>query len=165
MNQKKFIAGEQRGTYLAPELLTEADILNMAQKLARRRLAKGRVINQPELAFEYLQTLLQHYEHEVFGVVFLDNQHRILGFEELFRGTIDAASVYPREVVKRALTYNAAALILVHNHPSGNPEPSKADTSITLRIRDALNLVDIRVLDHVVVGMEGCVSLATRGLI
>lgn len=165
MNQKKFIAGEQRGTYLAPELLTEADILNMAQKLARRRLAKGRVINQPELAFEYLQTLLQHYEHEVFGAVFLDNQHRILGFEELFRGTIDAASVYPREVVKRALAYNAAALILVHNHPSGDPEPSKADTSITLRLRDALNLVDIRVLDHVVVGMEGCVSLAARGLI
>lgn len=165
MNQKKFIAGEQRGTYLAPELLTEADILNMAQKLARRRLAKGRVINQPELAFEYLKTLLQHYEHEVFGAVFLDNQHRILGFEELFQGTIDAASVYPREVVKRAFAYNAAALILVHNHPSGDPEPSKADTSITLRLRDALNLVDIRVLDHVVVGMEGCVSLAARGLI
>ena len=165
MNQKKFIAGEQRGTYLAPQLLTEADILYMAQKLARRRLAKGRTINQPELAFEYLQTLLQHYEHEVFGAVFLDNQHRILGFEELFRGTIDAASVYPREVVKRALAYNAAALILVHNHPSGNPEPSAADTSITLRLRDALNLVDIRILDHVVVGMEGCVSLVTRGLI
>ncbi|MBM7456366.1 DNA repair protein RadC [Oceanisphaera litoralis] len=165
MSNKIFVAGEQTGTYLASGPVTEADILHMAHKLARRRLAKGRVVDSPSKTFEALRTLLQEYEHEMFGMVLLDNQHRILRFELLFRGTIDAASVYPREVVKLALTSNAAAVIFVHNHPSGDPEPSKADTTITQRLRDALNLVDIRTLDHVVVGLEGCVSLAERGQI
>ncbi len=98
-------------------------------------------------------------------MVLLDNQHRILRFEQLFRGTIDAASVYPREVVKLALICNAAAAIFVHNHPSGDPEPSRADVAITQRLRDALSLVDIRTLGHVVVGLEGCVSLAEHGQI
>ncbi|MFD1008942.1 RadC family protein [Oceanisphaera ostreae] len=163
MRYHKLKSGELPGTYIVEELVTEADILLMAQQLSRKRLAKGRKIERPEIAFEYLQTLLQSYEHEVFAAIFLDNQHRILGFEELFKGTIDAASVYPREVVKRALQLNAAALIFVHNHPSGDPEPSKADIAITLRLREALNTVDIRTLDHVVVGLEGCVSLAGRG--
>lgn len=163
MRYHKLKAGELPGTYVVEELVTEADILLMAQQLSRKRLAKGRKIERPEIVFEYLQTLLQSYEHEVFAAIFLDNQHRILGFEELFKGTIDAASVYPREVVKRALQLNAAALIFVHNHPSGDPEPSRADITITLRLRDALNTVDIRTLDHVVVGLEGCVSLAGRG--
>ncbi|WP_417607276.1 RadC family protein [Oceanimonas baumannii] len=165
MSNKTFVAGEQSGTYLAPGPVTEADILHMAHKLARRRLAKGRVLDAPSKTFEALQTLLQECEHEIFAVVLLDNQHRILRFEQLFRGTIDAASVYPREVVKLALTCNAAAAIFVHNHPSGDPKPSRADVAITQRLRDALNLVDIRTLDHVIVGLEGCVSLAERGQI
>ncbi|WP_415270449.1 RadC family protein [Aeromonas media] len=106
---------------------------------------------------------LQTRDREVFAALFLDNQHRILAYEELFLGTLSAATVYPRDVVKRALHYNAAALILVHNHPSGYPEPSRADIEITLRLQDALALVDIRILDHLVVGTEGIVSLAERG--
>ena len=100
-----------------------------------------------------------------FGVLFLDNRHRVLAFEELFRGTIDGASVHPREVVRRALQLNAAAVILSHNHPSGVAEPSQADRQITARLREALDLVGIRVLDHLVVGDGDCCSLADRGLL
>jgi len=163
MKTRKFLAGEEAGTYIVPEQVTEADILDMALKLARGRLSKGRKIEQPSSAFSYMQTLMHEYEHEVFGVLFLDTKHRVIRFEELFKGTLDAASVYPREVTKRALELNAAAVILVHNHPSGDPEPSEADKRITHRLRDALSLVDIRTLDHVVVAYEGCVSLAERG--
>ena len=93
----------------------------------------------------------------------LDNKHRTLEFLELFRGTLDGASVYPREVVKICLEHNAAAVILVHNHPSGDPEPSQADRVLTRKLQDALNLVDIRTIDHIVVGSEGCVSMAEQG--
>ncbi len=102
---------------------------------------------------------------EVFSAVFLDSQHRVIRFEELFRGTIDSASVYPREVVKQALACNAAAVILVHNHPSGDPAPSDADRRITQRLIEALGLVEIRVIDHIVVGSEGCTSFAELGYI
>ena len=108
---------------------------------------------------------LRDLPHEVFCCVYLDSRHRFLGFEELFRGTIDGASVHPREVVKRALSRNAAAIILAHNHPSGIPEPSQADEFITRRLKDALGLVDIRLLDHLIVGDSGCESLAERGLL
>ncbi len=113
----------------------------------------------------YLQSLLHDYDHEVFGALFLDNKHRLIAFEELFRGTIDGASVYPREVVKRSLELSAVAVMFVHNHPSGDPEPSLADRRITERLQAALGLVDIRVLDHIVVGTEGCVSMAQRGML
>lgn len=93
----------------------------------------------------------------------LDCKHRVIAFHELFRGTLDGASVYPREVLKIALEHNAAAVILVHNHPSGDPEPSLADRNLTSKLQDALNLVGVRTLDHIVVGQEGCVSLAERG--
>ncbi len=96
-------------------------------------------------------------------MLFLDSQHRVIRFEELFRGTINAASVYPREVLKAALAYNAAAVILVHNHPSGDPEPSDADRRITERLKEVLGLMDIRVIDHVVVGCDGCRSFAEMG--
>ena len=96
-------------------------------------------------------------------MLMLDNKHRVLQFRELFRGTLDGANVYPREVVKVCLENNAAAVILVHNHPSGDPEPSQADRTLTRKLQDALNLIDIRTLDHVVVGSEGCVSMAERG--
>uniref|UniRef100_UPI0035B459B6 JAB domain-containing protein n=1 Tax=Pseudomonas fluvialis TaxID=1793966 RepID=UPI0035B459B6 len=99
----------------------------------------------------------------VFALLMLDSRHRVIAFEEVFRGTLDGASVYPREVVKLALEHNAAALILVHNHPSGDPEPSMADRNLTTKLQDALKLVGVRTLDHVVVGNEGCVSLAELG--
>ena len=101
----------------------------------------------------------------MFGAIFLDNRHRVIGLEELFRGTIDGTSVHPRVVVQRALELNAAATIVFHNHPSGEPEPSQADRSLTRRLQEALALVDVRVLDHVVVGSQGTVSFAERGLL
>jgi DNA repair protein RadC len=159
----KFKAGETKGTYVLASPVTAEEILTMANQLARARLAKGRALTSPNETYACLQTLLQGYEHEVFALLFLDNQHRIISFEELFRGTLDSASVYPREVVKAAIACNAAAVILVHNHPSGNPEPSRSDRALTTRLQNALELVQVRVLDHLVVGLEGRVSLAERG--
>ncbi|MBY6207473.1 MULTISPECIES: JAB domain-containing protein [Halomonas] len=165
MNHRKLSAGETAGTYRITDTVTEAELLSIAKAFARRRLAKGRKITQPTLAFEYLQILLQDYEHEVFSAIFLDTQHRVIQFEELFRGTIDAANVYPREVVKQALAHNAAVVILVHNHPSGEPEPSDTDRRITQHLKEALGLVDVKVIDHIVVGSEGCESFAERGFL
>ncbi|WP_134459996.1 RadC family protein, partial [Pseudomonas aeruginosa] len=124
---------------------------------------RGRALTSPKEVFSHLQALLASYEHEVFALLMLDSRHRVLAFQELFRGTLDGASVYPREVVKIALEYNAAAMILVHNHPSGDPEPSQADRKLTTKLQEALNLVGVRTLDHIVVGQEGCVSLAELG--
>jgi DNA repair protein RadC len=163
MKYHKLRAGEATGTYVMESPVTEADILRMAQQFASKRLTKGRLLANPKHVFSHLQTLLQHYEHEVFALLLLDNKHRVIGFRELFRGTLDGASVYPREVVKIALEHNAAAVILVHNHPSGDPEPSNADRHLTTTLKDALNMVGTRTLDHIVVGSEGCVSLAERG--
>ncbi|MEB8287899.1 DNA repair protein RadC [Aeromonas veronii] len=163
MLHHKLIAGEIPGTYLVTELINEEDLLTIANQIARQKLAKGEAITDKHLAQQALQTLLQSREHEVFAILFLDNQHRILAYEELFRGTLSSASVYPREVVKRALALNAAALMLVHNHPSGHPEPSRADIEITQRLQSALSLVDIRTLDHLVIASNGVVSLKERG--
>lgn len=163
MSHTKFKAGETRGTYVLAEPVTAEEILTMANKLARSKLSKGKALTSPSLTYSCLQTLLQEYEHEVFGILFLDSQHRVIKFEELFRGTLDGASVYPREVVKAALACNAAAVILVHNHPSGLPEPSRADRSLTERLQVALGTVEIRLLDHLVIGTEGRVSMAERG--
>lgn len=160
---QKFKAGESPGTYVLTEPATAEEILAMANRLARSRLSKGKALTSPSLTYSCLQTLLQEYEHEVFAILFLDSQHRVIKFEELFRGTLDGASVYPREVVKAALACNAAAVILVHNHPSGLPEPSRADRSLTERLQTALNVVEICVLDHLVIGTEGRVSMAERG--
>ena len=118
-----------------------------------------------EDAARYLKARLLDLPHEVFCCLFLDARHRLIRYEELFRGTIDGATVYPREVVKRALAHNASAVILGHNHPSGVSEPSEADRSITLKLAKALALVEIRLLDHVVVSRGGHVSLAERGLV
>ena len=113
----------------------------------------------------FLAARLRDYPYEVFGVLFLDNRHRVLSFNELFRGTIDGTSVYPREVVKEALAVNAAAVILAHNRPSGVAEPSQADERITKRLKSALELVDIRLLDHLIIGDGQATSLASRGLV
>ncbi|ANB01746.1 DNA repair protein RadC [Ectothiorhodospira sp. BSL-9] len=139
-------------------------VLEMGRRHLSETLKRGDAITSPEHTRRYLAARLRDYPFEVFACVFLDNRHRVLAFEELFRGTIDGASVHPREVVRRALHHNAAALILAHNHPSGIAEPSRADQSITERLRDALGLVDVRVLDHIIVGDE-LVSFAERGLI
>ena len=163
MKYHKLRAGEDTGTYVMEAPVTEADILRMAQQLAMSRLSKGRALTEPKQVFSHLQTLLQYHEHEVFALLLLDTKHRVIGFQELFRGTLDGASVYPREVVKIALEHNAAAVILVHNHPSGDPEPSNADRHLTTTLKDALNMVGTRTLDHIVVGSEGCISLAERG--
>lgn len=124
---------------------------------------KGLVIRSPADTTKYLQSRLATLDHESFWLVFLDNRHRIIEFKEMFRGTIDGTSVYPREVVKEALTLNAAAVILAHNHPSGISEPSQADERITKRLKAALELVDIRVLDHIIIGQDSHTSMAQRG--
>jgi DNA repair protein RadC len=139
--------------------------LELGKRHLESSLMRNHALANPADTRNYLKARLRAYQHEVFACLFLDNRHRVICFEELFRGTIDGASVYPREVVKRALFHNAAALILAHNHPSGVAEPSHADRNITERLREALLLVDIRVLDHFVIGDKETVSFAERGLI
>ena len=140
-------------------------VLEMSKRHLSETLEKKDVISSPNETRQYLKQQLRDRPYEVFAALFLDNRHQIIKFEELFRGTIDGASVYPREVVKKALQHNAAALIIAHNHPSGVAEPSSADEHITLRLRDALGLVDIRLLDHFIIGDGEIISLAERGVI
>jgi DNA repair protein RadC len=139
--------------------------LELGQRYLAEGLARGDALANPEDARRYLTRRLRPHPREVFGCLFLDNRHRALRFEELFYGTIDGASVHPREVVRRALACNAAAVILAHNHPSGVADPSRADQLLTRRLQDALALVDVRVLDHLVVGDGETVSFAERGLL
>ncbi len=141
------------------------EILQAARAALSTRVRKGSALTSPKAARDYLTTRLGPRDHEVFTVLFLDNRHRLIDCQELFRGTIDGASVHPREVVKEAIQRGAAAVILAHNHPSGVAEPSQADELITHRLRDALALVDIRVLDHLIVAGPEVVSLAERGLL
>lgn len=163
MKYHKLQAGETTGTYVMESPITEADILQMAQQLAMSRLSKGRALAEPKQVFTHLQTLLQYHEHEIFALVLLDTKHRVIGFRELLRGTVDGARVYPREVVKIALEHTAAAVILVHYDPSRDPEPSHADRTLATTLKNALNMIGTRTLDHVVVGYGGCVSLAEQG--
>ena len=158
-----FIATEQVGQYITDRPVTAEEILAMAHGLIRRKFARGRAIISPQIAASYLPTQLAHYEHETFWCLFLDNQHRILGFEKLFTGTIDQASVYPREVVKRTLQLNAAAVIFAHNHPSGISVASQSDIDITHKLKSALALIDVKVLDHFIVGADEVTSLAELG--
>jgi DNA repair protein RadC len=131
----------------------------------QEKLTPGRSIRSPADSRDFLVARLRDRPHEVFCCLFLDNRHRVLAFDELFQGTIDNTTVYPREVVRQALRRNAAAVILAHNHPSGVAEPSEADQLITRRIRGALELIDVRLLDHFVIGDGSCTSLASRGLL
>src|SRR5580692_8199228 len=144
-------------------------VLQAALELARRHyresLKAGPALDSPETARGFLLAQLRDRPYEVFCCMHLNSRHQLIAFEELFRGTIDGASVHPREVVKSALARNAAAVILAHNHPSGVAEPSQADELITSRLRDALGLVDVRVLDHLIVADTGCLSFAERGLL
>jgi DNA repair protein RadC len=140
-------------------------VLEMARRHFAEILQRGNALTSPEITRAYLSAQLRGYSYEVFACLFLDNQHRVIQWEELFRGTIDGASVYPREVAKRALFHHAAAVIFAHNHPSGINEPSQADRHITDKLKQALGLFDIRVLDHFIVGDGEPYSFAEHGLL
>ncbi len=144
---------------------TSAEIIAAARRAMTRRVHRGTAMSSPRAVREFLAVKLGTLEHEIFSVLLLDTRHRLIEYVELFRGTINGASVHPREVVKLALARNAAALVLAHPHPSGSPEPSQADELITQRLKEALALVDIAVLDHVIVAGGETVSLAERGIL
>jgi len=139
--------------------------MRRANSIIRKRFHRLDVVESPQAAHQFLKLRLALRDSEVFVALWLDTRHRVLRFEELFQGTIDGAVVHPREVVRKALLHNAAAVIFAHGHPSGNPEPSSADIKLTHQLRQALDLVDVRLLDHIVVGGEKVVSLSRRGLI
>ncbi len=155
---------ESRGLGTAKYVQLQA-ILEMNRRHLRETLQRVNAISNSMQTKNYLISNLRHHKREVFACLFLDTRHRMLGFEEIFWGTIDCSNVYPREVVKRALHYNAAAVILAHNHPSGVTEPSLADQSVTKQLIKALQLVDIRVLDHMIIGEGKVTSFAELGLI
>lgn len=143
----------------------EEATLRRAARILDRAIRKTDYLTSSALTRNYLRIAMAPLEREVFKVLFLDNQHRVIANEDLFFGTIDGSMVHPREVLKSCLRHNAAAVIFAHNHPSGVAEPSQADIAITRRLKNALALIDIRTLDHLVVGMEGVTSLAERGLL
>ena len=164
MNKVK--SEDSPGYETGPEETEDDRTVRYAIRILEARLGEpGACIDNPDKTRQYLALQLAEKEHEVFCLLMLDNKHRVIGFEELFRGTIDGASVSPREVVKEVLARNAAAVILAHNHPSGEPEPSRADITLTRRLVEALALIDVRVLDHMVVGGTEVISFAERGLI
>ncbi|MGN6327717.1 MAG: RadC family protein [Rhodanobacter sp.] len=142
-----------------------AAALELARRSLAEQLRESPSLGNPRDSGDFLRARLRHLPYEVFGCLYLDNRHRVLAFEELFRGTVDGASVHPREVVRACLQHNACAVIFAHNHPSGVAEPSAADRAITHELRDALRLVGVRVLDHLVIGSGEPVSMAARGLI
>jgi DNA repair protein RadC len=140
-------------------------VLELSRRYLHQVLVRGDPLESPEVTRQYLKSALRDHSNEVFACLFLDTRHRVIAFEELFYGTIDGATVYPRVVAEKALRHGAAALIVAHNHPSGISEPSLADQAITRRLKDALALLDIRLLDHFVVGDGAPVSMAARGML
>ena len=167
MIEPELIVGDRFASLTLSDL-SEAEqnsVKRLGLEVLAARCQVGAVLTSPDSVREYLQLRLREHKAENFGAVFLDNRHRVLRFEEIFQGTIDGAQVHPRVVVQRALEANAAAVILYHNHPSGLAEPSKADEHITNRLKDALSLVDVRVLDHFVVGGDVVTSFTECGLL
>lgn len=142
---------------------TDDEILELANKVIDSRITRGEALADPIQAGAYFSRKLRTLPHEVFACIFLDTRHRIIAYEELFRGTVDGSEVHPREVARRALHFNAAAVIFGHNHPSGNPEASTADRAVTARLKQALALIETRVLDHFIIGDGGPTSMAERG--
>jgi DNA repair protein RadC len=142
-----------------------AAALELGTRHLGQQLARGAALSDPGQAGNYFQRKLRPLPHEVFACLFLDNRHRVIAFEELFRGTLDGADVHPREVAKRCLAHNAAAVIFGHNHPSGSAEPSAADRAVTARLKQSLALVEVRVLDHFIVGDGAPTSMAQRGML
>jgi len=159
-----FVA-DNNGKYKATCALTEKQILKAAKAILKKQFTKGKAFTNPNMVKNHLMFKYANYEHEVFICIFLDNQHRIIKEVEMFRGTIDSASVYPREVVKKALEVNAAAVIFSHNHPSGESTPSEADKHITEKLKSALGLIEVSILDHFIIGGAGLYSFAEHGLI
>lgn len=156
---------DPEGCYVFVRRVTRKDILDLASHILESWMRRSETLLNPNETKLYLSLQLGDLEREVFCCIFLDNRHRVIAFEKLFLGTIDGASVHPREVVKAALKCNAAAVIFAHNHPSGIAEPSRADEGLTRQLKDALALVSIRVLDHIIVAGAETVSLAERGLL
>ncbi len=148
-----------------PENISEEDVLYWAEKIVTKRFTRSNYLTSPDATREFLQIILAKEHRELFIVIFLDNQNGVLGHETLFQGTIDGAAIYPREIVKAVLDNNSASVILAHNHPSGTAIPSEADKRITTRVIQALDTIDVRVLDHLVVGAIDIVSFAERGLL
>jgi len=140
-------------------------VLAAAQQIVDARMVRGMSFKDPEVACAFFRDKLGHLEREVFAAVFLDTRHRLIDYVELFQGTIDGAEVHPREVVRAALRLNAAAVLVAHNHPSGEVEPSAADRAVTSRLKQALALVDVRMLDHVIVGGRQSQSMAAKGMV
>ena len=160
---KLFIADELTTTGYREATLDE--IMTGAKQALSLRFRKGALLTSPRLTADYLITRMATLPHEVFAIIYIDKRHRFIAAQDLFRGTLDGANVHPREDVIEALKHQAAAVILAHNHPSGVAEPSQADELITKRLRDALSLVDIRVLDHIIVANNSTVSFAERGIL
>jgi DNA repair protein RadC len=159
-NQVEFCKGHGLGSAKYVQLQA---VLEMARRYLRESLESKSVINNPDDTRQFLKSQLAHHQREVFACLYLDNKHQIIAFEELFFGTIDGASVHPREVVKNTLKHNAAAVIFAHNHPSGNPQPSQSDIDITRQLIKALQLIDVRVLDHLIIGSGEATSLTELG--
>ena len=158
-----FKCTEQSGYYTIDRPVTEQQIVDFAKQIISNRFLHGKPITSPSNAIEFLQPKLTTRQREVFAVIFLSNKNEVIVYEELFQGTIDQTAVFPREILKRALFHNASAVVLSHNHPSGHPEPSQADISITDKIKSALEFVDVRTLDHIIVGGTESFSMAERG--
>ena len=147
------------------KIASTEQILAEAHRVLAHRVRRGAPLTSPQKVREYLTVRLGHLDYEMFGIILTDRRHRVIEYVELFRGTIDGASVHPREIVKLALDKGAAACLLFHNHPSAVNEPSQADEFITTRVKEALALIDVRTLDHLIVGAEGVLSMAERGLL
>ncbi len=160
-DQKRFC--QNKGLGQAKFVQLQA-VVEMSRRYLQEKLQRGDALNNVSDVKNYLQMQLQHYPFEVFSCIFLDNKHRVIAYEELFRGTIDSASVHPREIVRKVLQHNAAALVLAHNHPSGVADPSQSDIAITSKLKQALNLIEVRVLDHFIIG-DDVISFAERGLL
>ncbi|NQZ32308.1 MAG: DNA repair protein RadC [Oceanospirillaceae bacterium] len=161
-SESSFCSGKGLGAAKYAQLQA---VLEMNRRHLAAQLQQGSVMDNPNCVSDYLISQLRHLKREVFACLFLDNKHCVLGFEVLFQGSINSASVHPREVVKTALSYNAAAVILAHNHPSGVAEPSLADKQITERLSKALELIEVNVIDHIIIGSSAPVSFAQRGLL
>ena len=164
-----YMKNEDAPTYTPRNLtdtISDGEVLAKALEIIENRLRKpGEAMSSPQSVKDYLTIKLAELEHEVFFTLWLDGQHRVIQFGSMFRGTMNQTSVYPREVVKEALRLNAGAVIFAHNHPSGMPEPSRADEMLTKTLQEALALVDVKVLDHIIVGGTTTVSFAEKGLI
>jgi len=164
---KSILVETDNGKWTLSESVTKKEMYQLMMNLLEEEYfrADADQLTSPAKTIQYLQVKLAKYLHETFVCIYLDTQHNVIGFEELFRGTLDSCFVFPRQVVKQCMLNNAAAVLLCHNHPSGSPEPSEADKVLTKCLQEALNLVDIRILDHILVAGARTISFAEQGLI